>query len=166
MLSTPLLEAPSISTRSRKRPSLTARQCAQVLSGRWAGSAARQFRALATRRAVVVFPQPRGPENKYAWAIWSLPKACRSVWITGSWPTTSSHNWGRHVRYRAWAGIVTFATRKTASFEECNRRASFTQDLRGLTCYNHGQKRFQPGRQRLGHIERRLLWEASAHPSC
>ena len=63
MLSTPVLEAPSISITSTNRPSATSEQAGQRLHGSPASGAA-QLSALANSRAVVVLPTPRGPEKR------------------------------------------------------------------------------------------------------
>ena len=93
--------AASISMRSRARPSLTSVQKEQVLSGSpsfgpFAGSSPSQFSALARMRAAVVFPVPRGPQNRYACATRPWLTACRSVCTTASCPDTSAKRWGRH----------------------------------------------------------------------
>ena len=59
-----------------------------------------QFRPIARRRAVVVLPTPRGPANRYAWAMRSCARALRSVRTTGAWPTTASKVSGRQRRAR------------------------------------------------------------------
>jgi hypothetical protein len=76
MLSTPVLEAPSISWTSRLRPSAISRQlahaCARASSVRvehgcaLGASVREQLSALARMRAVVVLPTPRAPESRNA----------------------------------------------------------------------------------------------------
>ena len=61
--STPLFEAPSISTRSASVPASAASQRAQALQGSGPGPCS-QFSALAKMRAVVVLPVPRGPAKR------------------------------------------------------------------------------------------------------
>src|SRR3989442_213079 len=53
------------------------------------------------RRAVVVFPLPRGPAKRYACATRFLATACSRVERIGSWPTRSAKRWGRYLRARA-----------------------------------------------------------------
>jgi len=55
-----------------------------------------QFNALARMRAVEVFPTPRGPEKRYAWAIFPWSIAFFRTRIIGSWPMRSSNPWGLH----------------------------------------------------------------------
>src|ERR1700737_2945581 len=52
-------------------------------------------------RADEVLPQPRGPENRYAWLIRPAFSAVASGSVTCSWPTTSAKVAGRYLRYRA-----------------------------------------------------------------
>ncbi len=69
-LSTPVFEAASISSTSMERPSATSRQewhasASVVRQGVVVGlSDLWQLTALASRRAVVVFPTPRAPEKR------------------------------------------------------------------------------------------------------
>ena len=63
MLSTELLLAPSISTTSTERLSLTAMHCSHALHGVAVGPFS-QTRPLAKIRAVVVLPRPRAPANR------------------------------------------------------------------------------------------------------
>ena len=64
MSSTLLWEAASSSITSKETESVTARQEWQSSHGSPAGERSGQLRALANRRAVVVFPVPRGPANR------------------------------------------------------------------------------------------------------
>ena len=48
-----------------------------------------QLAALAIRRPRLVFPVPRGPHNRYAWASLSSATAFRKVCVIGSCPATS-----------------------------------------------------------------------------
>ena len=52
--------------------------------------------AFARILAIVVFPTPRGPLKRKAWAILSWVIAFLSVRTTCSWPRTSSKSWGLH----------------------------------------------------------------------
>src|SRR5271166_5087792 len=67
-----------------------------VAVGPWA-----QFNDRARMRADDVFPQPRGPENRYAWLIRPADKAMDNGSVTCSCPTTSAKVAGRYLRYRA-----------------------------------------------------------------
>src|ERR1700739_3646769 len=60
-----------------------------------------QFNDRARMRADEVFPQPRGPENRYAWLIRPASRAVESGSVTCSCPTTSARVAGRYLRYRA-----------------------------------------------------------------
>jgi hypothetical protein len=66
---------------------------------------ASQLMALASSRATVVLPQPRGPVNRYAWATRPRSSALASVVVTCSCPTTSSKVCGLHFRARTWYAI-------------------------------------------------------------
>ena len=46
-------------------------------------------------RAIDVFPVPRTPARRYAWATWPLAIAFRSVRVTCSCPTMAEKVWGR-----------------------------------------------------------------------
>jgi hypothetical protein len=46
----------------------------------------------------VVFPVPRGPQKRYAWAGVPALTALRSVVVIGSCPTTSANDCGRQRR--------------------------------------------------------------------
>ena len=64
----PRFEAPSISITSKELPSRISTQFSQVPQGASVGPGAlRQLSAFARMRAMVVFPTPRGPANRYAW---------------------------------------------------------------------------------------------------
>jgi hypothetical protein len=65
--STPLLDAPSISNISTALPEAISLQDRHWLQGTGVGPFS-QFMALATMRAIVVFPVPLGPENRIACA--------------------------------------------------------------------------------------------------
>ena len=47
-------------------------------------------------RAEEVLPQPRGPENRYAWLILPLSSEVHSGSVTCSCPTTSAKVAGRY----------------------------------------------------------------------
>ncbi|GAO05620.1 hypothetical protein PSR1_04535 [Anaeromyxobacter sp. PSR-1] len=98
-LSTPLLEAASISTTSTARPSAISTQGVQTPHGSAVGPFS-QLSAFATRRAVVVLPTPRGPVNRNAWASWPVLSAFDSVRTTCSWPDISPKRCGRYLRAR------------------------------------------------------------------
>ncbi|MNS60630.1 hypothetical protein D3C72_936370 [compost metagenome] len=100
MLSTPLLEAASISITSRLLPLVISRQLAHVPQGKSVGPLA-QLTLLARMRATEVLPVPRGPQNRYAWPSRPCLIADASVRATGSWPTSSAKVAGRYLRYRA-----------------------------------------------------------------
>ena len=76
MLSTPLFDAASISMTSIKLPSFMARQLAHSQHGLAATSSDSQLSALASIRAVVVFPVPRVPQNRYA-----CPVRPDAIWL-------------------------------------------------------------------------------------
>ena len=97
MSSTRLLDAASISTTSRARPSRMASQEGHVSHGSPSATFG-QLTALATIRARDVFPVPRGPTKRYAWAVRPLRIALRSVATTASWPTTSAKRCERQRR--------------------------------------------------------------------
>src|SRR3990172_2800993 len=97
MSSTLLLEAPSISITSRLLESRISLQLSHWLQGVTDGPLT-QFNDLAKTLAVVVFPVPRGPANKYAWAIrFSLIALDRVVTIC-SCPAISDRDPGLYLR--------------------------------------------------------------------
>src|SRR5690606_2464623 len=104
----PRLEAPSISTTSMATPSAM-----RTHEGHWShGSGVgplTQLSPLARRRATVVLPVPRGPLNKYAWAMRFSLSALLSVRTTCCCPMTSEKRRGRHFRYNE-----TYATAHTS----------------------------------------------------
>ncbi len=81
MLSTELLDAPSISMTSREVPSPISTQIGSSGSNSALGPPG-QLRALARIRAVVVLPVPRGPTNSQACARRLRLIALRKVEIT------------------------------------------------------------------------------------
>jgi hypothetical protein len=98
-LSTPLLEAASISMTSTERPSVISTQATQVPHGFAVGPFS-QLTALATRRAAVVLPTPRGPVKRKAWASRPRASAFERVRTTCSWPVISAKVCGRYFRAR------------------------------------------------------------------
>src|SRR5579871_4823170 len=94
--SMPRLLAASISKTSSAVPAIIARQFSQVLSGVAVGPFA-QLMQRARILAADVFPEPLGPENRYAWA--SLPPSIAAVNVrtTASCPTRSANERGRQV---------------------------------------------------------------------
>src|SRR5690348_9075598 len=101
--SIPRLLAASISSTSSAVPARIARQFSHVLSGVAVGPFT-QLMQRARILAAEVLPEPRGPENKYAWASLPLSSALDSVRTTASWPTRSAKLLGRQVRYRDTLG--------------------------------------------------------------
>ena len=99
ILSIPEWLAASISSTSMSRPCAISMQASHSPHGSGDGPFT-QFSARARMRAVVVFPQPRGPANTNAWATRPLVMALRSVRVTACCPTTSSNRCGRHLRAR------------------------------------------------------------------
>src|SRR2546421_544959 len=70
------------------------------------GSGVGPFSQLSERariRALLVLPQPRGPENRYAWLNRPLRSACINGSVTCSCPMTSANVRGRYLRYSASA---------------------------------------------------------------
>src|SRR4030066_1182331 len=55
-----------------------------------------QFSAMASTRASVVFPVPRGPHSRYPCATLPLAIAPRSVLDTCVWTATSANDFGRY----------------------------------------------------------------------
>ena len=66
-------------------------------------------------RAEEVLPQPRGPENKYAWLMRPLSSATDSGSVTCSCPTTSANEAGRYFRYKATP--LGYPAHRTRQFE-------------------------------------------------
>src|SRR5438128_12597544 len=101
MLSTPVLDAASISKTSIDLPDAISWHDAHWLHGVIVGPFS-QFNPFARIRAVVVLPTPRGPENRYAWPIRSIWIAFCSVWTIGFCPTTSAKTCGRNFLAMTW----------------------------------------------------------------
>src|SRR6266511_1910979 len=95
-LSTPLFDAASISITSTARPSAISTHGVQAPHGSAVGPFS-QLRAFATRRAVVVFPTPRGPVKRNACATWPVFSEFESVRTTCSCPDISAKRWGRYL---------------------------------------------------------------------
>ncbi len=92
MLSTPVLDAASISITSSDVLFVIPLQILQVPHGSIVGSLLlRQFSDRARILALEVLPVPLGPLNKYAGAILFVSSACFSVEAIASWPTNSSN---------------------------------------------------------------------------
>ncbi len=98
--SMPRLDAASISMTSTPSPRAMLTQAGHSPHGSPA-TALGQLRALASTRAVVVFPVPRGPQNKYACERRSSLSALSRVRETCSCPTISANVRGRYSRYKA-----------------------------------------------------------------
>src|SRR5882672_5391853 len=60
-----------------------------------------QLSAIASTRARVVFPTPRGPQRRYPCATLPLAMAPRSVLDTCDWTATSAKLFGRYLRASA-----------------------------------------------------------------
>ena len=71
-------------------------QDSQCPHGSISGPGSEQLIIFAKIRAVVVFPTPRGPQNRYAWA--SCPRLIEldSVRAIVSWPISVSKESGRY----------------------------------------------------------------------
>src|SRR3954469_14879641 len=100
-LSTPVLEAASISITSMSSPRAMAVQELHLPHGCVVGSLAfSQFSALAMMRAIDVLPTPRVPQKRYAWAMRPVSIARLSVCAMWLCPTTSSNVVERYRRAR------------------------------------------------------------------
>ena len=90
MSSTELLEAASSSWIQYERPSENDRQDSHLPHGSMSGPGLRQLMDLAKILAVVVFPTPRGPQKRYAWA--SCPRRMEFFRVLAmfSWPMSDS----------------------------------------------------------------------------
>src|SRR5699024_12622005 len=98
MSSTLVFEAASISITSEIGPSKIPKQALQSLHGSFVGACS-QFIVLAKILAALVFPVPRGPENKYACENFSLAIASCKLCVIDFSSTTSENFRGRHTRY-------------------------------------------------------------------
>src|SRR4051794_6322412 len=100
--STPRLLAASISTTSSDvRPAQIRSQLSHTPQGSPSAPRLGQLSAMASTRASVVFPTPRGPQNRYACATRFRCTAERSVLLTCSCVATSENVFGRYVRASA-----------------------------------------------------------------
>src|SRR3954469_17043015 len=104
--STPPCDAASISTTSRCEPAAIRRHCSHLPHGSGVGPCS-QLTILARIRAVDVLPVPRGPQNRYAWAMRFSRTAPTSARTTCSCPRTSSGVCGRYFRYSDWYSSAT-----------------------------------------------------------
>jgi len=77
-------------------------------------------------RALEVFPQPRGPLNKYAWCVRPDSKAFESGTVTCSCPMTSAKTEGRYLRYKA-NDIVYSSTVRRAALIKLKKDPSHTR---------------------------------------
>ncbi len=101
MLSMPVLDAASSSSRSTKRPASMSLHAAQMPHG-VAVTPVRQLRLLARIRAIVVLPTPRVPVSRYAWWMRPRDNEFASAVTTCSCPDSSAKDIGRHLRARTW----------------------------------------------------------------
>src|SRR4051812_20054446 len=99
MLSTPLLDAASISCTSTDAPEVISTHASQTLHGVGVGPFTHD-RHFAKMRAAVVLPTPRAPQNRNAWWSRDCAIALFSVAVTCSCPTISSKVCGRYFRAR------------------------------------------------------------------
>jgi hypothetical protein len=104
MSSIPRFDAASISITSSERPPAIVRQLSHSPHGS-PEIPRSQFSALARMRAVVVLPLPRGPANRYAWAMRFWSRALRRVRVTCSWLITSPKAPGLYFSASGWWGI-------------------------------------------------------------
>src|SRR5579864_1159639 len=93
--STPVWEAASISMRSKDLPDMISVHESHTLQGS-APLRFSQLSAFAKIRAMVVLPEPRGPENKYACDTELSFKAFTNVWTTCVCPMMSENVCGRY----------------------------------------------------------------------
>src|SRR3954467_9100796 len=100
--STPRFDAASISTTSRLDEPLQIRwHETQCPHGSPSPPLFSQLSAIASTRASVVFPTPRGPHSRYPCATLPLAMAPRSVFETCDWTATSAKLFGRYLRASA-----------------------------------------------------------------
>src|SRR5699024_3064847 len=98
--STLVLDAASISITSEIDPSKIPRHAEHSLHGSLTGAFS-QMIVCANIFAALVFPVPRGPENKYACENFCCTIAICNIQVYSVWPTTSSNVRGRQARYNA-----------------------------------------------------------------
>src|SRR5690348_11490675 len=82
----------------REVPSLKATHDEHLLQASPSAVGFSQLMVLANIRAQVVFPTPRGPQNKKACANWRFFMAFLRVVVIWPWPTTVSKVWGLYFR--------------------------------------------------------------------
>src|SRR5215207_2209561 len=100
--STPRFDAASISMTSRLADPLQIRwQESQTPHGSPSGVRFSQLSAIASTRASVVFPTPRGPHRRYPCATRPRAMAPLSVFETCDWTATDAKFRGRYLRARA-----------------------------------------------------------------
>src|SRR5918996_275658 len=109
--STPPCDAASSSVTSMLPgpPGASDTQDAQTPHGSGVGPCT-QLSERARMRAEDVLPQPRGPENRYAWLMRPEASAVLNGSVTCSCPTTSANFAGRYLRYRASATAARLPT--------------------------------------------------------
>src|SRR3954451_25158396 len=98
-----------------------------------------QFSDRARIRALEVLPQPRGPENRYAWLIRPAVNAWISGAVTCSCPITSEKSAERYFRYSANATGPPYrqpsgAGSVPSTESDGVRRLRFVPRLRGIWC--------------------------------
>lgn len=98
MSSTELLEAASSSNTLNEAELLKDWHDSHALQGSNVSVRCRQLSALAKMRAQVVFPTPRGPQNKKACATWPVRIAFFNVEVMASCPTTELKVVGLYLR--------------------------------------------------------------------
>ncbi len=111
--STPRFEAASISmTSSAVCPLQILAQLSHSPQGSPDSSRTEQLRAIASIRASVVLPTPRGPQKRYACPTRLSDTARRSVSETCCWVATSANRRGRYFRANAvWDNVLKFRDR-------------------------------------------------------
>ena len=98
MLSTPVLDAASISITSKALPDAIERHNSQLPQGSGVGSAlAMQFSDRAKILALEVLPVPLGPVKRYAGAMRPVLRALLRVVAIASWPTSWLNRWGLYL---------------------------------------------------------------------
>src|SRR6266508_607370 len=171
MSSMPVLDAASISMTSMGAPETKSRQEGQAPHAS-APMRAEQHRALARSRAVVVFPTPRGPVKRYAWATRPERSAFLSVRVIGSWPTTASKAKGRHFRARTRyvMDLPSARSARPSSGEGAPTANIMTVHPQSSRPYRERRTKPAPVRYSHGTREGRLTaapfraWRGSTHP--